>query len=482
MEVCLHIFPFRGGRGGGSGGADGTRVAWAAPAPRLHKPASNPPPPHDLVRTPPPYMGSAHRSLVHPLLRILGIFFVFCAAAVAWIVLGGVTTSRTGGQEAALEGRVADLWGSPQTQAAPTFAEEWWEDVVTQERVTDARGAVSLVDRTVRQARSQAVDPSKTRADVTLSLDQRRKGLLWYPLYDVTFDGEWTYVHSGVPRYVRATFAFPDRQAPYDNLRFVIDGVDRAGELRPENGTLTWQLWMEPGETLVLGVGYKSRGMREWVYRPTPDVGRIDDFALTMHTDFDTIDYPTLTMSPSTRTATADGWTLEWTFDRLVSSYGVGMVMPERIQPGELAAGMAFSAPLSLGLFFLWIYALGLLRRIEIHPVNYLFLAGAFFAFDLLFAYTADHLTVEWAFALASVVSVGLVVSYLRLVVGARFAFVEAGLAQVLYQIGFAAAHFQEGLTGLTITVLSIVTLFALMQLTGRIQWSAVMRGEHAQA
>ena len=88
----------------------------------------------------------------------------------------------------------------------------------------------------------------------------------------------------------------------------------------------------------------------------------------------------------------------------------------------------------------------------------------------------------EWAFALASVVSVGLVVSYLRLVVGARFAFVEAGLAQVLYQIGFAAAHFQEGLTGLTITVLSIVTLFALMQLTGRIQWSAVMRGEHARA
>jgi inner membrane protein involved in colicin E2 resistance len=34
-----------------------------------------------------------------------------------------------------------------------------------------------------------------------------------------------------------------------------------------------------------------------------------------------------------------------------------------------------------------------------------------------LFAYSADHLPVEWAFAISSLVSVFLVVSYLRLVV-----------------------------------------------------------------
>ena len=93
-----------------------------------------------------------------------------------------------------------------------------------------------------------------------------------------------------------------------------------------------------------------------------------------------------------------------------------------------------------------------------------------------MFAYTADHLPVEAAFALASVVSVGLVVSYLRLAVGSRFAFVEAGVAQVLYQVGFALAHFWDGLTGLTITVLGVVTLFALMQLTGRIRWSEALK------
>ncbi|MCB9793534.1 MAG: inner membrane CreD family protein [Alphaproteobacteria bacterium] len=125
--------------------------------------------------------------------------------------------------------------------------------------------------------------------------------------------------------------------------------------------------------------------------------------------------------------------------------------------------------------YFLVIFVLATLRGIDIHPINYLFIAGAFFAFHLLFAYSADHLAVEGAFALSAVVSMVLVVSYLRLVVSARFAFVEAALAQLVYLVGFSLAHFQEGFTGLTVTVLSILTLALLMQWTGRVKWSEVL-------
>jgi inner membrane protein involved in colicin E2 resistance len=126
------------------------------------------------------------------------------------------------------------------------------------------------------------------------------------------------------------------------------------------------------------------------------------------------------------------------------------------------------------------IFVLATLRKIDIHPINYFFLAGAFYAFHLLFAYTVNHLTVESAFVLCSCVSVFLVVSYLRLVVSASFALREAALAQVVYLIGFSLAHFWEGFTGLTVTVLAIVTLFALMQLTGRVRWSDVMSARTA--
>lgn len=137
---------------------------------------------------------------------------------------------------------------------------------------------------------------------------------------------------------------------------------------------------------------------------------------------------------------------------------------------------------ISLFFYFLVIYVLATLWRIDLHPVNYFFLAGAFYAFHLLFAYAVDHLTIETTFVLCSVVSIALVGSYLRLVVSASFALREAALAQLVYLIGFSLAHFWEGFTGLTVTVLAIITLFALMQLTGRVKWSEIFSAPAAKA
>jgi inner membrane protein involved in colicin E2 resistance len=103
--------------------------------------------------------------------------------------------------------------------------------------------------------------------------------------------------------------------------------------------------------------------------------------------------------------------------------------------------------------------------------MNYFFLATAFFAFHLLLAYLVDHISIHLAFVICSIVSVFLVVSYLRLVVGMRFAAVEAGGAQFLYLVLFSYAFFFKGFTGLAITIGSILTLFAVMQMTGRINW-----------
>ena len=73
---------------------------------------------------------------------------------------------------------------------------------------------------------------------------------------------------------------------------------------------------------------------------------------------------------------------------------------------------------------------------------------------------------------LSSAVSVFLVVTYLRLVVGMKFAAVEAGLSQLVYLVLFSYAFFFKGFTGLSITIGSIITLFVVMQMTGRIRWA----------
>ncbi len=410
--------------------------------------------------------------------RILALVGVFLLASVAWIALGGVMTGRTSAQRSELVGDVAELWGETLTQRAPSFTFEHAQVREREETVTAPDGKVSVRRIRTDELVTRPITPDASRITVDLRLDQRRKGLVWFPLYDVDFAGTWTCVHAGPESGTLAfAFPFPTDNGVYDDFRLEVDGEPRAGALDASDGVVRVQVPVQPGREVTFTVAFRSRGMDTWTYRPSDGVGEIRDFDLTMTTDFTAIDYPPYTMSPSTRDRVGPGWRLGWTSERLVSGHGIGMVMPTRVQPGELGARMSFSAPISLGFFMTWIYVLGLLRGREVHPVNHLFLAAAFFSFHLLFAYTADHLPVEAAFALSAATSVVLVVSYLRIVVGPRFAFVEAGLAQLLYLVGFSLAHVWTGFTGLTVTVLGVLTLFALMQLTARIRWAEVLGG-----
>lgn len=406
--------------------------------------------------------------------RIVAICFVFGMASVAWMVLGGVTTARSYMQGERLGPEVQELWGRQHVQQAPTPSFHW-EEEEKRERTEVQNGQTVNITEQVKVAREKPVRFSATDVQVNLGLDQRLKGLMWYSLYNVGFVGKWRYQHREDRNgKLRLVFDFPVAEGLYDGFRFAVNGEDRAPRLQPENGRVYTDVIVTPGEVVELEVAYKSRGIDEWRYSPANSVVGLENFKLTMATDFDGIDFPAGTISPSVKTPTDTGYQLTWDFKQVVTGQGMGMRMPDRIQPGQLSAALSFSAPISLLFFFLVLFVLGTLRKIDIHPVNYLFIAGSFFAFHLLFAYSVDHLTVLNAFALCSVVSVVLVVTYLRLVVSTRFAFVEAALAQLLYLVGFSLAHFWEGFTGLTVTVLSIVTLFVLMQLTGRIRWSEV--------
>jgi len=191
-----------------------------------------------------------------------------------------------------------------------------------------------------------------------------------------------------------------------------------------------------------------------------------------MKTNFKDIDFPDNTLSPSDKHETAHGWELSWSYKNLLSGYQIAMKMPEKLQPGPLAGKISLFAPVSLFFFFFLMFIITTMRGIELHPMNYFFLATGFFAFHLLLAYLVDHVSIHAAFAIASIVSVFLVVSYLRLVVGMQFASREAAIAQFVYLVLFSYAFFLKGFTGLAITIGSVVTLFIVMQVTGRIRWT----------
>jgi len=205
-------------------------------------------------------------------------------------------------------------------------------------------------------------------------------------------------------------------------------------------------------------------------------VNSVQNFHLRMATDFKDINFPDNTLSPSEKRRAGPGWQLDWNYKNLLSGYRIAMALPAMLQPGPLASEISFFAPVSLFFFFFVIFILTVTHNIELHPMNYFFLAAAFFAFHLLLAYLVDHLDLYLSFTIASLVSVLLVVTYLRIVVGTRFALREAALAQSVYLVLFSFAFFFRGYTGLSVTIGAILTLFVAMQMTGKVRWAQKFR------
>ena len=162
------------------------------------------------------------------------------------------------------------------------------------------------------------------------------------------------------------------------------------------------------------------------------------------------------------------GWRGEWKFDRLIAGMSIAIELPQRTNPGPLASRITFFAPVGLLFFFFVVAVRAAAVKEHMHPLNYFFLGCAFFAFHLLFAYLVDHLAIAPALVIASATSVFLVASYARLFLSARFVYVDMVVAQLLYLVLFSTSFLWKGYTGLAITLGAVVTLFVMMQFTGR--------------
>jgi Inner membrane protein CreD len=399
--------------------------------------------------------------------RIAAIVFIFACTAVAWVILGSTVFYRTYSSDSQLKGRIASTWGAAQEQLPPTAT---YEEILPREVGTAQDGKQSPPREQRKLLCSLPLESS--RIGVGLHLDYRRKGLLWYSTYRVHFAAKYEFTNpDDAPHEVTFTLRLPAEQAIYDDLILSVNGTPLA--LTSQKMNAYGRAQIGPHGRAVLNAAYRSQGVDTWKYDFGDGVSQVRDFELRATTDFSGFDFPDNTLSPAEERSSRENWELVWNYTNLVSGYKIGIAMPQKLQPGPLTGRISYFAPVSLLFFYFVLFTLATMRGIELHPMNYFFLACAFFAFHLLMAYLVDHLSVHVAFLICSSVSVFLVVSYLRLVVGLRFAALEAGLAQFVYLILFSYAFFFEGYTGLAITVGAILTLFVAMQMTGRIRWTA---------
>ncbi len=387
--------------------------------------------------------------------RIFAIVLIFLLGVAGWYVLGSASAIRSASTASALNAAIYALWGRPVVQEAPSFSV----------RVPGTK-------------RTRTILPASNEIKVAVNLQQRRKGLIWYPTYVSDFDATYRLTnHDAVTQKLRIHFKFPSQDATYDRFNIWLDGKAELVEVNPKQGVRKI-VELAPGRSLDFRIAYTTRGLREWRYQLAPKSGRVLKLDLGLTTNFKAVDFPEGSLSPMQYEVTEGGTHLRWQADDLITRQNVALSMPEKLNPGPLSARMSFFAPVCLLFFFVLITAIAILGSVNIHPMHYLFVTAGFFAFHLLFAYLVDLVNVHLAFGAASLTSVGLVIAYLRQALGQGFPWKIAGVGQVFYLVLFSYSFFLEGMTGLTVTIGSVITLAILMYMTSRLDWNQVFGGQ----
>ena len=403
--------------------------------------------------------------------RFFLILVILAGASVAWLLLGTTVYVRTSELQSRLGVQVDSLWGPADLAQAAPYLEP-----------TSGRGL--------------RIEPTKSNLAVHLDHENRRKGLLWFSTYAIDFSGEYgVSAPIGGGRFV---FPLPADVPFMDNLTLAVDGKACDVDAAQSNNRLQVEI-PDDGRTHVASVTYRTRGRDRWTYFPaggeaaatsgglfdrtpppaSPDTGpaHVRNFLLTLTTNFTAIDYLEGSMPPSEKAAPMDGGLIAvWEIQDSRTRQAISIIPPSRPDAGPIAARMAFWAPVGLFFFFTVLFTIMLLKKVPLHPMHYLLVSAAFFAFHILLAYLVDHVDIQVGFWISAAVSVFLVVMYMRLVAGARFAVLYAGLAQLVYLVGFSYAFFFVGYTGLSIVIVAILTLLVIMMATGRVDWNEVFK------
>ncbi len=421
--------------------------------------------------------------------RFLAIAVIWLGCAAAWLVLGSALVVRSGDATGRLGSEVHQLWGPPMEQKPPTATAELPAQPKADPAPKPDTGAPPASRDTEAQAPAEQNAPAGTAIPlagsdikVDLALEHRRKGLVWFPTYAVTFDARYSFGNpTDKPQTVDFSFPLERENALYDGFE-VLRADGSSADATVADGVATWRDVLAPHQQKSYRVKYRSRGTERFTYALASGTGQVKDFRLALTSDVSAVDFPAGTLSPSSKQLGTSGFSGEWKFKTLVSSSPIGVELPQKINPGPLAARITFFAPVGLLFFFFVVAVLSGARAKAMHPMHFFFLGTAFFAFHLLFSYLVDHSEIAPSFAIASGVSLALVVSYARLFVGWRFALREIGVSQALYLVLFSLTFFWPGFTGLSITVGAILTLFVMMQLTGRKNWDDAEKRHEAPA
>ena len=435
--------------------------------------------------------------------KLIAVAVIFLGFSIAWMILGGVNQGRTWDYTQKSLKRLQNAYGGPLKINPPLIYYE-----ITQQK----KGQVNGFETVSSYMEKEFIDPSRTNVDIDLKLERKKIGNLWFPVFIAAYQGEYEYNIESVPEEARSQplFLVPglnSSESIYRSIEMKINDmtVQPLSKL-VSNTPIELRSKMDSAGNVKVNYFYETTGIDYILYELAGKyeplkktiqqdnnsrayrerLTRLDNFNVKLTADFRIYDFPGQTIPPTKRKQFGQKNEFIWQFDKTVTGKNIGLIVPKEINPGEIAARISFFAPVSLLFFFVVMMIFGILVKRKLHPMQYFFLAATFLSFHLMFSYSADHISMYSAFGIASIVSCLLTFSYLIRFNEWKYATISMSL-QLLYLIVFSSSFFYKsttglGITGLIVTIVSVITLFVLMQLTAKLDWKSVdMMTEEAE-
>jgi hypothetical protein len=306
--------------------------------------------------------------------------------------------------------------------------------------------------------------------DITLKSNPRQLGGATYPGYE----DQWLFryiVENRSPFSTQAVLRFPLPGAGYgifDRFIVKVNQEDYVPHLSYREGNLEWRMVMKPLEKCHIEIGYNSRGMGYFRYRPS-DMRQHCKVTLKMEgVDSKRLNFPIGSMSPMTdiKTILGDNFTLNWDLSRAVTNFDIGYTMPTEAQPDYYIIKMLREAPIGLVLMCLVIILTRKLLRRPIRITAVGLAALTYYLTNILVAYLNDMTSsFALAFAVTTIPITALVFIFWLMLDTNRYSAIQTGIIFGLFAIGYPLAVLAGDLSGTILHTGYIVLLLYIMLL-----------------
>jgi hypothetical protein len=147
-------------------------------------------------------------------------------------------------------------------------------------------------------------------------------------------------------------FKLPANKGFFDKMSLKIDGVDKLDNARTEDNGVSLKIPMKSGATKEIEIGYHSRGLEYIRYIPAR-MSRSAHYRVSMKIEGippKKLDYPIGSMPPIENISdlSANSYTLHWQLDNALTSYDIGIKLPDAEQPEYHFAMLLSEAPVGL--------------------------------------------------------------------------------------------------------------------------------------